>query len=206
MVVSSGFLHQKTVCHDITEILLKVALNTTFKCLDYYWDVVSIFTGIGFGLASIPYIIAILSGVHVALKLCVCGAIMCLMPLLSCLPLRNVVFHGMCIANLFWSFGSTIIYLYLPSYAMDFGTDFGTAVNLISCIGMLAFTAWMVFAFMGNNSALDNMTSLLCSVGLAGVDLRKKINWPYGPVNFLNNWPLQNFTGPRNIGPERGPI
>ena len=24
-----GFLHQKTVCHDITEILLKVALNTT---------------------------------------------------------------------------------------------------------------------------------------------------------------------------------
>jgi hypothetical protein len=34
---------------------------------------------------------------------------------------------------------------------------------------------------------------------LAGVDLRKKINWPLGPVKFLNNWPLQNSTGPRNI-------
>ena len=39
-----------------------------------------------------------------------------------------------------------------------------------------------------------------------GVDLRKKINWPNGPVKFLNNWPLQNSTGPRNIGPLRKPI
>jgi hypothetical protein len=37
-------------------------------------------------------------------------------------------------------------------------------------------------------------------------DLRKKINWPIGPVKFLNNWPLQNATGPRNIGPRSGPI
>jgi hypothetical protein len=36
---------------------------------------------------------------------------------------------------------------------------------------------------------------------LSGVDLRKKINWPRVPVKFLNNWPLQNSTGPRNIGP-----
>jgi len=28
LVVLSGFLHQKTDCHDITEILFKVALNT----------------------------------------------------------------------------------------------------------------------------------------------------------------------------------
>ena len=34
-----------------------------------------------------------------------------------------------------------------------------------------------------------------------GVDLRKKINWPKGPVKFLNNRPLQNSTVPRNIGP-----
>ena len=39
-----------------------------------------------------------------------------------------------------------------------------------------------------------------------GVDLRKKINWPIGPVKFLNNWPLQNSTDPRNIGPQSGPI
>ena len=43
-------------------------------------------------------------------------------------------------------------------------------------------------------------------VGLPGVDLRKKINWPLGPVKFLNNWPLQNSTGPRNFGPLCGPI
>ena len=40
----------------------------------------------------------------------------------------------------------------------------------------------------------------------AGDDLRKKINWPKGPVKFLNNWPLQNSTGTRNIGPRSGPI
>jgi hypothetical protein len=39
---------------------------------------------------------------------------------------------------------------------------------------------------------------------LSGVDLRKKINWPQGPVKFLNNWPLQNSTGLRNIGIKRG--
>ena len=40
----------------------------------------------------------------------------------------------------------------------------------------------------------------------SGVELRKIINWPKGPVKFLNNWPLQNSTGPRNIGPRSGPI
>ena len=39
-----------------------------------------------------------------------------------------------------------------------------------------------------------------------GVDLRKKINWPNGPVKFLNIWPLQNSTGLRNIGPGSGLI
>jgi hypothetical protein len=37
----------------------------------------------------------------------------------------------------------------------------------------------------------------------AGVDLRKKNYWPN---KFLNNWPFQNLTGPRNIGPLCGPI
>lgn len=142
--------------------------------------------GIGAGVITFPVVIKYLldysawrgtllfmSGA--ALNLCVCGAVMFppskgrqirLMPLLSCLPLRHVVFHGMCIANLFWSFGSTIIYIYLPSYAMVYGTDFGTASFLISCIGMSAFTSRMIFAFMGHNSTLDDMTSSLCSVGL----------------------------------------
>ena len=42
--------------------------------------------------------------------------------------------------------------------------------------------------------------------GKTGVDLRKKINWPRGPVKNFNNWPLQNSPGPRNIGPRSGPI
>jgi hypothetical protein len=46
----------------------------------------------------------------------------------------------------------------------------------------------------------------MTSHNYAGVDLRKKINWRWGPVKFLNNWPLQNSTGPRNIGPRSGPI
>ena len=48
----------------------------------------------------------------------------------------------------------------------------------------------------------DKMSNLYRESSIeAGVDLRKKINWPRGPVTFLNNWPLQNSTGPRNIGP-----
>jgi hypothetical protein len=42
--------------------------------------------------------------------------------------------------------------------------------------------------------------------GITGVDLRKKINWHRGPVKYLNNWPLQNSTGLRNIGPGSGLI
>lgn len=89
--------------------------------------------------------------------------------LLSCFPLRNPIFHGMCIANFFWSFGSTVIYMYLPSYAMELGTNFESSLLLISCIGMASFTARTIFAFMGHNSALDDVTAVLCSVCLGVV-------------------------------------
>ncbi|XP_050403994.1 monocarboxylate transporter 12 isoform X2 [Patella vulgata] len=145
--------------------------------------------GIGAGIITFPVIIRflleqyawkgtmlILAGV--ALNLCVCGALMKsnpddkevrLLPLLSCLPLRHPLFHGMCIANLFWSFGSTVIYMYLPSYAMAKGTDFESAIFLISCIGMASFTSRMIFAFMGHNSTLDSITSIICPIGIGVV-------------------------------------
>lgn len=141
--------------------------------------------GIGAGLITFPFIIRalidqfafkgvllILAGV--SLNLCVCGMLMRpaskrkevrLRPLLSCLPLRNPLFHGICIANLFWSFGSTVIYLYLPSYALEKGANFDSASFLISCVGMASFTGRMIFAFMGHNSTLDDLTSSLCSIG-----------------------------------------
>jgi hypothetical protein len=50
------------------------------------------------------------------------------------------------------------------------------------------------------------MAALYRNIDFPGVDLRKKINWLYGPVKFLNNWPLQNSTGLRNIGPGSGLI
>lgn len=145
--------------------------------------------GIGAGIVTFPFIIRsllnyvawrgtllILGGI--TLNLCVCGALMTpinkskeihLLPLLSCLPLRNILFHGMCIANLFWSFGSAVIYMYIPSYAIDQGTQFDNAAFLISCVGMAGFTARMIFAFMGHNSAIDDMTAILCSVCLGVV-------------------------------------
>ena len=145
--------------------------------------------GVGLGMVAFPIMIRylldyfawrgtmwILSGI--CLNLCVCGALMTpknkdkeipLLPLLSCLPLKNIIFHGMCIANLFWSFGSTVIYMYIPAYAIDSGSDFETSTFLISCVGISAFISRMIFAFMGHNSTLDDMTSLLCSVGLGVV-------------------------------------
>ncbi|KAK3594903.1 hypothetical protein CHS0354_020560 [Potamilus streckersoni] len=145
--------------------------------------------GIGAGIITFPVVIRhlldyfswrgtllILSGV--AFHMVIFGAVMKpapkkkavhLMPLLSCLPLRHPIFHGMCIANLFWSFGSTVIYMYLPAYAIEKGTDFYTSTFLISCIGMASFTARMIFAFMGHNSTLDDVTALLCSVCLGVV-------------------------------------
>ncbi|KAL8595983.1 hypothetical protein ACOMHN_018295 [Nucella lapillus] len=145
--------------------------------------------GIGAGIITFPLLISqllehfawrgtflILSGI--TLNLCVCGAIMrprpyhkelLLLPLLSCLPMRHPLFHGLCIANLFWSFGSTVIYMYLPSYAMSLGTSFETATLLVSCIGISSFCSRMIFAFMGHNSTLDEVTSILCSIGLGVV-------------------------------------
>ncbi|XP_067668858.1 monocarboxylate transporter 12-like [Haliotis asinina] len=145
--------------------------------------------GVGAGIITFPIIIRhmldmfawrgtllLLGGV--SLNLCVCGALLKplpgkkevrLLPLLSCLPLRHPLFHGMCIANLFWSFGSTIIYMYLPSYAISQGTDFESSTFLVACVGMASFTSRMIFAFMGHNSTLDDVTSVLCPVGLGVV-------------------------------------
>ncbi|KAK3095672.1 hypothetical protein FSP39_017469 [Pinctada imbricata] len=145
--------------------------------------------GVGLGIVTFPILIKHLLSMFswrgtmwilsaVCLNLCVCGALMTpkdkrkeihLLPLLSCLPLKNIIFHGMCIANLFWSFGSTVIYMYIPAYAIDSGSDFETTTFLISCVGLSSFVSRMIFAFMGHNSTLDDMTSLLCSVGLGVV-------------------------------------
>lgn len=142
--------------------------------------------GIGAGIITFPLLIRhllvqfawrgtmlILAGI--ALNLCVCGMAMKpkeyekelrLLPMLSCFPLRHPLFHGMCFANLFWSFGSTVIYMYLPSYAMAKGSSFETAVLLVSCVGIASFGSRMIFAFMGPNSTLDEVTSALCPIGL----------------------------------------
>jgi hypothetical protein len=59
--------------------------------------------------------------------------------------------------------------------------------------------SYLICSYMGS---LRSQYSLKWTkIIITGVDLRKKINWPRGPVKFLNNWPLQNYTGPRNIGP-----
>lgn len=145
--------------------------------------------GIGAGIVAFPIAIRylldyfawrgtflILGGV--SLNLCVCGAIMApqpkskevkLLPVFSCLPMKNTLFHAMCFSHLFWSFGTTVIYMYLPSYAMSEGTDFQTTTFLIACIGLASFTCRMIFAFMGSNSAMDNVTEVLCSVGIGMV-------------------------------------
>lgn len=159
--------------------------------------------GVGAGIMTFPIAIRyllqyfawkgtllILAGV--ALNLCVCGAVMKpvdnqkkvrLLPLLSSVALKNSLFHGMCIANLFWSFGSSIIYMFLPAYALEIGTDFDQAVLLITCVGMSSFTSRMIFAFMGHNSTLDDLTSFLCAVGLGAVVT--------GTVDLL----FESFTG-----------
>lgn len=142
--------------------------------------------GVGLGIVTFPMVIRylldkmawrgtfwVLSAV--ALQICVFGALMKpppnakeiqLLPLLAAAPLRNVMFIGMCTSNLFWSFGTTIIYMYIPSYAMQQDVEFGTSTLLITCIGLSAFMSRMIFAFMGNNSTLDDLIGILCSVGL----------------------------------------
>lgn len=146
-------------------------------------------SGIGAGIITFPMLIRhlliqfawrgtmlILAGI--ALNLCVCGMVMKpaqnekemkLMPMLSCFPLRHPLFIGLCFANLFWSFGSTVIYMYLPSYSMAQGTSFETSVFLVSCVGISSFASRLIFACMGPGSTLDDVTSSLCSVGLGVV-------------------------------------
>lgn len=145
--------------------------------------------GVSTGIIAFPFVIKhlleyyawrgtllILAGF--AFNICVCGALMFparkakevrLMPLLSCFPLRNPIFHGMCISNFFWSFGSTIIYMYMPSYAIHQNTDLEKSFLLVACIGMASFTSRSIFAFMGRKSALDHVTAVLCSVTLGVV-------------------------------------
>ncbi|XP_053404358.1 monocarboxylate transporter 12-like isoform X3 [Mercenaria mercenaria] len=145
--------------------------------------------GVGMGIIAFPFVIKhlleyyawrgtllILAGF--AFNLCVCGAVMFpvhkskevrLLPLLSCVPLRNPIFHGLCISNFFWSFGSTIVYMYLPAYAIYEHTDLENSFLLVACIGIASFTSRSIFAFMGRKSALDDVTAVLCSVTLGVV-------------------------------------
>ncbi|BFZ00217.1 hypothetical protein BsWGS_03256 [Bradybaena similaris] len=145
--------------------------------------------GIGAGIVTFPMLIRVLVDRFawrgamlvlsaIALNLCVCGIIMKptphdkemrLMPMLSCFPLRHPIFIGMCLANFFWSFGSTVIYMYLPSYAMKEGTSFETSVFLVSCIGICSFASRIIFAFLGPNGTLDDVTSALCPIMLGVV-------------------------------------
>ena len=113
-----------------------------------------------------------------AINLCVCGALMFpprrartmqLMPLLSCVPLRNPIFLGMCISNFFWSFGSTMVYMYVPAYAIHEKTGIDNSYLLVACIGVASFTSRTIFAFMGQKSALDEVTAILCSVTIGVV-------------------------------------
>ena len=145
--------------------------------------------GIGLGIIAFPFVIKhlleyyawrgtllILAGF--ALNLCACGALMFpvhsskqvkLMPLLSCIPLRNPIFHGLCISNFFWSFGSSIVYMYMPAYAIHSNTDLEKSFLLVACIGAASFTSRTMFAFMGRKSALDDITAVLCSITLGVV-------------------------------------
>lgn len=145
--------------------------------------------GVGSGIIAFPFIIEHLLQYYAwrgtllllagfALNLCVCGALMFpvhrskevrLLPLLSCLPLRNPIFHGMCISNFFWSFGSTVVYMYMPAYAIYRDTDLENSFRLVSYIGIASFTSRSLFAFMGRKSALDEVTAVLCSVTLGVV-------------------------------------
>lgn len=149
----------------------------------------AVVAGIGAGIITFPMLIrflvdyfawrgAMLILAGIALNLCVCGAIMKptgheremkLQPMLSCFPLQHPLFLGMCFANMFWSFGSTIIYMYLPSYAIAEGTSFETSVFLMSCVGISSFASRMMFAVMGPSSTLDDVTSTVCSFGLGVV-------------------------------------
>ncbi|XP_052782475.1 monocarboxylate transporter 12-like isoform X2 [Mya arenaria] len=145
--------------------------------------------GIGIGIITFPFIIKhlleyyawrgtflVLSGF--AFNLCVCGVLMFppqkskklrLLPLLSCEPLRNPIFLGMCISNFFWSFGSTMVYMYVPAYAIHMKTNLVSAFQLVAYIGVASFTSRTIFAFMGRKSALDDVTAVLCSVTLGVV-------------------------------------
>lgn len=145
--------------------------------------------GVGTGIIAFPFMIkhllefyawrgTLLLLAGMAFNLCVCGALMFpvpkakevrLQPLLSCFPLRNPIFHGLCISNFFWSFGSTIVYMYLPAYAINENTDLESSYLLVSCIGIASFTSRTIFAFMGRKSALDDVTAVLCSVTLGVV-------------------------------------
>ncbi|KAL4220661.1 hypothetical protein ACF0H5_021056 [Mactra antiquata] len=145
--------------------------------------------GVGAGIIAFPFMIkhlleyyawrgTLLLLAGMAFNLCVCGALMFpvhkakqvkLQPLLSCLPLRNPIFHGLCISNFFWSFGSTVVYMYLPSYAIKQNTDLENSYLLVSCIGIASFCSRSIFAFMGRKSALDDVTAVLCSVTLGVV-------------------------------------
>ena len=83
--------------------------------------------------------------------------------------LSHFHFCCICISNFLWSLGSTIIYVYLPSYALDMKISEEEAVILISGAGLSAAVSRTIFLIFGHESKFDFITTFLCSVGLSGI-------------------------------------
>ncbi|WAR27799.1 MOT12-like protein [Mya arenaria] len=188
--LTTGGLALSVFVNDLYQLYLTFGLMTEQHFHKDRFQAISMAVGgIGIGIITFPFIIKhlleyyawrgtflVLSGF--AFNLCVCGVLMFppqkskklrLLPLLSCEPLRNPIFLGMCISNFFWSFGSTMVYMYVPAYAIHMKTNLVSAFQLVAYIGVASFTSRTIFAFMGRKSALDDVTAVLCSVTLGVV-------------------------------------
>lgn len=79
------------------------------------------------------------------------------------------VFTCMCICNIIWSFGISIIYTFLPEFAISTGSTIDDGIILIGITGLSSFTSRLLFVVFSQSAQLDNASIILCTVGLTAI-------------------------------------
>ncbi|KAK2172098.1 hypothetical protein NP493_992g02020 [Ridgeia piscesae] len=76
----------------------------------------------------------------------------------------STTFVALCVCNFLWTMGVSIIYTYLPDYAISTGLTIEEAAMLIAISGVTSFFSRVTFEVFNQSAKLDLANTFLCSI------------------------------------------
>ncbi|KAI0213156.1 Monocarboxylate transporter 12 [Lamellibrachia satsuma] len=140
-------------------------------------------SGISIGVFVFPLVLTVLEDTFalkgmllilagVCLNICLCGVAMKTkeephkdsLKIFACSLFRSSTFVALCVCNVLWTMGVSIIYTYLPDYAVSTGLTVEDAAMLIAISGVTSFFSRVTFEVFQQSAKLDFANTFLCSI------------------------------------------